>query len=128
MNEEENFNSRLPDFEMMMAQRLNSTPNPTRPPAGTVDPYKLMLKRKEQETAPTPTNPTEVTKWPEKDIKALEDYCKRMGIVGFSCGRMSPIAALALLKQKLGDDYTGVPLEERNPYSSTTKKKDLILG
>jgi hypothetical protein len=40
--------------------------------------------------------------WREKDIKALEDFCKLHGIEGFRCGYMSPVAALAMLKNKLG--------------------------
>ena len=52
--------------------------------------------------------------WPEKDIKALSDFCKKNGIMGFDCGRMSPIAALALLKRKLG--IIDNPLSERVPF------------
>ena len=49
--------------------------------------------------------------WREKDIKALEDFCKEHGIEGFSCGYMSPVAALAMLKNKLG--IIDNPTEER---------------
>ena len=52
--------------------------------------------------------------WPAKDIKALADFCKKNNILGFDCGRMSPIAALALLKRKLG--WVDNPLSERVPF------------
>lgn len=64
--------------------------------------------------------------WPEKDIKALEDFCKKHGIVGYNCGRMNPIAALALLKQKLG--IVDSSLQERTPYSNPSNKKILLNG
>lgn len=124
-NEIEQTYSRVPDFGATMAQRIaqkNGTPSPV----PTFDPYQTMLKRKEAETAPI--DPASVQQWPEKDIKALEDYCKRMGIVGFNCGRMPPAVALAMLRNKVGEDYTGVPLEQRTPYSQTMQKKQLLLG
>lgn len=64
--------------------------------------------------------------WPDKDMKALEDFCKKYGIVGYNCGLMNPLAALALLKQKLG--VVDVSLQERTPYSSGMNKKILLNG
>ncbi len=52
--------------------------------------------------------------WPEKDVKALADFCRKNNIVGFDCGRMSPIAALAFLKRKLG--LSDNPLSEKVPF------------
>lgn len=58
---------------------------------------------------------TTVTIWPIEEMKALEQFCEKHGIVGFKCGRIPPATALALLKASMGivDD----PLEERTPYS-----------
>jgi hypothetical protein len=64
--------------------------------------------------------------WPEKDIKILDDFCKKHNIVGFNCGKMNPIAALALLKQKLGISDTS--LQERTPYSNVMNKRILLNG
>lgn len=107
----ETLNSKVPDFESMIIQRAAKHPQAT--PQGTFDPYQAMLKKKEAETAPV--DPSTIKQWPEDDVKTLQDYCERMGIVGFSAGRMHPLAALAMLKGQLGDNYTDVPLEERLP-------------
>ena len=57
---------------------------------------------------------TVLIEWPANEVKALEEFCLKHGVVGFSCGRMSPSAALAFLKTKLG--IVDAPLEERTPY------------
>jgi hypothetical protein len=69
--------------------------------------------------------------WLEKDIKVLEDFCEQHGIIGFNCGRMSPIAALAFLKQELG--IVDTPLKEKingnnpnYPYTNAIKKKMIL--
>ena len=111
----EEFNQ-LPDIASLLAQRIaarKADANGTVPAPGTFDPYQAMLKKKNQETAPV--DPETVQSWPAEDVKQLQDYCQKMGIVGFSSGRMSPIAALAMLKQKFGEDFSNVPLEERVP-------------
>ncbi len=118
MEEEfESINSRIPDLQSALAHRLASkqaeASGNTLPPAGTVDPYQLMLAKKRGETAPIKEE--DIVKWPEESINKLQDYCKKMGIVGFSCGRMHPLAALAMLKKEYGEDYTDVPLENRVP-------------
>ncbi len=72
----------------------------------------MMLQRKQgiaPESTPLPIAP----EWPADQIQQLEDYCAKMGIVGFSSGRMNPLAALAMLQKQFGKDYSGVPLEER---------------
>lgn len=131
MSEEfELINSKIPDLQSAIAQRISKTPQPVN---NTFDPYKAMVKKKEEEIAPI--DPASIKKWPDEDTKKLEDYCAKMGIIGFST-RMNPIAALAYLKQQLGDDYTGVPLEERipagynknNTYSQTITKRQILHG
>lgn len=113
---------KMPDFNQMMAQRLNPVPPP--PNASGFDPHKVMVNKKEMESSSSPED-VNIHKWPEDDIKTLEDFCKQHGIIGFNCGRMSPIAALALLKAKLGIIDT-IPVEQR--YSSEINKKSLLKG
>jgi len=133
----------LPDLNSALAMRIaqkKAVEGPL-PPPGTTDPYQLMLKRKAGDTAPV--DPATIQTWPEEDVKALEDYCKRQGIIGFA-SRMNPKLALMQLKQQIGD-YSGVPLEERvpegyekrgtpNPYSSNypyseaMRKKQVLHG
>lgn len=134
----------LPGFENLLQQRIIQkavSANGPLPPAGTTDPYTLMIKRKQGETAPI--DATTIQKWPEEDVQELEDYCKRNGIVGVS-SRMNPKLALMQLKQQVGD-YNGVPLEERcplgyeklgtpnkygsnYPYSAAIAKKQILHG
>lgn len=140
----EDIGSRMPDMASVLAQRIASrnAEAGTPPAPGTFDPYQAMLKKKDGETAPI--DPTTIQKWPEEDVKKLEDYCQKVGIVGFNSGRMHPIAALAMLKQQFGD-YSGTPLEERipsgyekmgtkptygpnYPYSAAVQKKQILHG
>jgi len=146
-DEFESINSRIPDLGAALAQRIAAKKadesGTTLPPPGTVDPYQLMIQKKRGETAEI--NPTEIQKWPEESEKKLQDYCTKMGIVGFNSGRMHPLAALAMLKKQYGDDYTNVPLEERvpggyeklgtpsgygpnYPYSQAMQKKQILHG
>lgn len=133
----------LPGFESMLQQRIaqKSGINSPLPPAGTVDPYKLMMQRKSGEMAPIDTSVTQ--QWPEEDVKALTDFCQKNGIVGMST-RQNPKLALMQLKRQIGD-YSEVPLEERvpegyerlgtpnkynanYPYSQAVVKKQIIHG
>lgn len=138
--------SQLPDMNAMLAQRIaakKADATGTTPAPGTFDPYQAMLARKSGK----PVEPTlpEAQQWPEEDVKLLQDYCQKMGIVGFNSGRMNPIAALALLKKQIGDDYSNVPLNERvpagyekigtksqsgpnYPYGEAMKKKQILHG
>lgn len=130
------------NLDVMLAQRVAQ--KTSLPPPGTVDPYQVMLQRKKQaETGEAPPLPAQ--QWPEADVKALEDYCKKMGIVGFST-RQNPRIALMQLQKQFGEDYTGVPLEERIPagyekvgthsnqygpgnrYSDSVTKKQVLHG
>ena len=133
----------MPDFNSSLAMRIaqkNAVEGPL-PPPGTADPYQLMLKRKAGETAPI--DPATIQTWPAEDVKALEDYCKRQGIIGFA-SRINPKLALMQLKRQVGD-YSDVPLEERvpegyekvgtpnkygpnYPYSEAVRKKQVIHG
>lgn len=140
MNDEfDNLNRYVPDFEQVLLQRLNASKNNVKnTDTGVVDPYQIMLKKKQ---TPTENNIPVRNPWPEKDVSQLQSYCEKMGIVGFNSGKMHPIAALAMLKSQFGDDFTGIPLEERvpsgyeklgTPSSHTnptpTNKKQIIHG
>lgn len=114
-DEFESLNDRIPDINTVLSARIaarKAEANPTTPAAGTVDPYQLMLQKK-QGITPDPKLES-VVKWPEADVKKLQDYCTKIGIVGFNCGRMPPLVALAMLKKQYGD-YSDTPLEERVP-------------
>jgi hypothetical protein len=144
-DEFESINSRIPDLSTALAQRIAARTGQTsnvNPPPGTVDPYKLMVQRKQGET--TEINMDTIKSWPEADVKKLEDYCAKVGVVGFNCGRMHPIAALALLKQQFGE-FADIPLAERlpagyekmgtpsgngqnYPYSQAMAKKQILHG
>ena len=146
-DEFESINSRIPDLQSALAARIAAKAgdvDTSNPPPGTVDPYKLMLQKKRQMDTGD-IDPGTIVRWPEEATKQLQDYCTKMGIVGFNSGRMHPLAALAALKKQLGDDYTGVPLEERvpagyekrgtpsgygpnYPYSEAIRKKQVLHG
>ncbi len=127
--------NRFSEFDVMAAlhQRLASKAtetSSTRSSTGktVIDPYQMMLARKEQnkEKVPSP-----VQRWPDKDIKKLEEFCRQHGIMGFNCGIMSPLAALALLKQKLGVIDPPVQTERYGPnypYTETMKKRMILHG
>ena len=149
MSEEfESLNSRIPDLGTALVQRIASKKaeesGNTPPPPGTVDPYQLMLKKKQGEEIKE-IDPATIQRWPEAAVTKLQDYCTKMGIVGFSSGKMPPLVALAMLKKQFGDDYTGIPLEERvpegyekagtrpqynpgYPYSQAILKKQILHG
>lgn len=135
MNEEfESINDHFPNLGTALAQRVVQKQSINTSAPGTFDPYQAMLKKKESETAPV--DPSAIQQWPKKDVKALEDYCLKMGIVGFSCGKLPPIVALAILKRQLGEDFTDVSLEQRiptgygpnYPYSQVIQKRQILHG
>lgn len=146
-DEFEDLNSRIPDLQSALAARIaakqGTTVNTANPPPGTVDPYKLMVSRNRKMEA-SDIDPGTIVRWPEEAVQALQDYCAKMGIVGFNCGKMHPSAALMMLKKQVGD-YTDVPLEERipdgyekrgthsgysanYPYSEAMKRKQILHG
>lgn len=111
-DEFENLNSRIPDFASALAARAAANGGQTAPP-GTFDPYKAMIKKK-REMDSGDFEPGPITRWPEEDVQALKDYCMKMGIYGFNT-KLHPRLVLAQLKKQFGDDFTGVPMEERVP-------------
>ena len=130
----------LPGFDNLLQQRI-AQKNAPLPPPSTADPYNLMLQRKKGEIKEI--DPVTIQKWPEEDVKELEDYCRRNGIVGFA-SRMNPKLALMQLKRQVGD-YSGVALEDRvpegyekvgtpnkygpgYPYSAAVAKKQILHG
>jgi len=122
----------IPEFDAMalLQARLASkgTGPQSTPSKGTIDPYQMMLKRKDA-NAEEVLSPVQT--WPEADIKRLEEFCLKHGIVGFNCGRMSPAAALALLKGKLGVMDTPPKTEgygPNYPYTMAMQKKSLLHG
>lgn len=144
-DEFQDISSRLPDIGIALAQRIaarNANVEGALPPPVTVDPYKLMMGRKNGET--NEIDPTTIQKWPDADVKRLQDYCTKVGVIGFNPGRMPPMVALAMLKQQFGE-FADVPLEERvpdgyekrgtpsgygpnYPYSQAMNKKQVLHG
>ena len=97
-----------PEMNQAVTQRILTAASTAVTQPGAFDPYKAMLMKKQADDG-KPVDTSNVVKWPEADIKQLEDFCMKMGVVGFNCGRMSPLAALALLKNRLGVvDHTPV--------------------
>jgi hypothetical protein len=138
-----------PDVSDVLTQRLQQRFEASKnPPAGTVDPYQLIMQKKQRvvaEPSKVAIETTPIVKWPEAEIKQLQDYCTKMGIVGFNCGSMPPIVVLAMLKRQYGEDYTNIPLEDRIPegyeklgahspygpnftYSEAIKRKQILHG
>lgn len=113
--------SNMPSFQAFAAAKKAEQPQPT----GGFDPYKTMLMKKQQGGQPVDTSNT--IKWPEEDVKKLEDFCKQYGILGFNCGRMSPSAALAMLKSKLGV-MDSSPIESARGRYEDRMQKTLLKG
>lgn len=111
---------KVPDFNQMMSQTLGQGVPPPAISKNGFDPYAVMVNRKKMESGNYQVTTPSVS-WPEQDIKTLEDFCKQHGIIGFNCGRMSPIAALCLLKSKLGI-VDNNPLEQRYNGQKTLLK------
>jgi len=146
MNDEfEDINSRIPDLSVALAQRISTRQSESiaLSLAGCIDPYKLIIQKKRAAEAGD-INPGEIVRWPEDDTQALKDYCMKMGIYGFNT-KLHPRVVLAQLKKKLGDDYTGIPLDQRvpegyekigtkspysenYPYSEAIRQKQIIHG
>ena len=109
----------MPSMEQVIAQR-----SPTIIKDGAFDPHQLMLKKKLTDSGES-VDSTPKQSWRKPRIKALEDFCKKYGIIGFDCGLMSPIVELSMLKQKLG---VIEPTENKVTYSDVMNKKVLLKG
>ena len=140
-------NVKLPDFNQFWAnklQQISNVPNYSFDNKTSFDPHQLMVKRNQVEKGEV-INDTPTQTWPENEIKQLEAYCNKMGIVGFNCGRMPPLVALSLLKKQYGDCYENVEVDNRipmgyeninnnnsynpnYPYQRIANKKSLLLG
>ena len=138
MNEENNNpNSRIPELDFMAAlqqriaqKKVQSTTSQSPYPTGPFDPHQLMVNRRQQNSGEISAD-YPVQNWPVEDIKKLEDFCRKHGILGFNCGNMSPLAALGFLKQKLGviDDFPKTEGYGPNyPYTEAMKKRILLSG
>jgi hypothetical protein len=143
-NEFEDINSRIPDLNSALSARIAAKKGITvTPPPGTVDPYRMMLQRKRKMDSGD-LEPGPIMRWPEEDVKALQEYCEKMGIVGFN-STLHPRIVLAQLKRQFGENYSGVPLDERIPngfekagsgmrynssfpYSESMRPKQLLHG
>lgn len=98
----------IPDFNQLLTNKVQTL-------KGGFDPHQMMVQKKQIQSGEVVAD-TLVPKqtWPEKDVKVLESFCAKHGIMGFNCGRMSPIAAMVMLKQQMG--IVDGPLEERMPF------------
>jgi hypothetical protein len=105
--------SHAPDFSQMMAGMLQGKPVEAKPSPNGFDPHKLMVQKHKIEKGEIEPNLPEDPKWPVEDVQALEAYCQKMGIIGFST-RQHPRLALAQLKRQVGD-MSDIPLENRVP-------------
>ena len=106
--------SKAPDFSQLMTglfQKEKSTDNHA--PGTGFDPHQLMVKKHKIEIGEEGPEIPKTPQWPIEDVKALENYCQKMGIVGFST-RQNPRLALAKLKQQVGD-LSDISLEDRIP-------------
>lgn len=113
----------LPSFDSFVNRKLSQTEKNN----VSFDPCKLIQQRNNQESPSMP----EVKEWDVEDVKKLEEFCTKHGILGYNFGRMNPKLALLMLKKQMGV-YTDTPMEERVPlgYESMNKKnkKDLLCG
>jgi hypothetical protein len=107
--------SLMPDFNQLLTKKVEAV-------KGGFDPHALMVKKKEIDSGEVEDTTPKQT-WPEKDVKALEDFCAKHGILGFNCGKMSPIAALSMIKRKLGIDEPSI----YNQYTETLNQKKTIM-
>lgn len=132
MYEEGTGESRSPDvdFVELLRQRLAQKAGKNDTSTGiqkTFDPHKIMVARRNQNTE----DQLPIQSYPPEDIEKLQTFCSQHGILGFNCGRMSPLAALSFLKQKMGIIDTPQPSEGRNPnypFTQPVGKRQLLKG
>ena len=63
------------------------------------DPYKLLLKRKQHQEEPISIPNIQYN---ESDVKELEEFCQKYGILGVNFKNMNPKSILNMLKSKMG--------------------------
>lgn len=63
------------------------------------DPYQMLLKRKQCQDDPTFIPKIEHN---QEDVKELEEFCTKYGILGLNFKNMNPKAILNMLKSKMG--------------------------
>jgi hypothetical protein len=63
------------------------------------DPYKLLLKRKQHQEDPTSIPNIQYN---QDDVKELEQFCQKHGILGVNFKNMNPKSILNMLKSKMG--------------------------
>jgi hypothetical protein len=121
----------MAELQSRIAQKKAQTQSAGSPTGkAAVDPYQLMMNRRQQNAGEI-SGDYPVQNWPEADVKKLQDFCEKRGIFGFNAGNMNPIAALALLKQKLGvvDEFPKTEGYGPNyPYTEALKKRILLSG
>jgi len=64
----------------------------------------------------TPLSYQDIPQYDQKDVLALEQFCRENGILGVNFGKMNPRAALNMLKGKMG--YK----------EQSTSKKEVLYG
>ena len=69
------------------------------------DPCDMMIKRRNKQLESEESIEADIVNYDVNEIKELEAFCKTHNIIGFNCGKMSPKAALNILKNKLGALY-----------------------
>lgn len=113
--------SEIPDMQSLLMQRIANkvSDQPTKLSGGGFDPHASMVKRNKIEKGEELPEIPEAPRWPEEDVQELQNYCQRMGIIGFST-RQNPKIALMQLKKQMGD-FDGISLEERVPHGYEKK-------
>lgn len=96
-------------------EEYKNIPNPYENMAGYDPIHALFLKRKQQQD--NGENLPPIKQYSDDDIKALEEFCNKYGILACNFGNMHPKAALQMLKSKMG-------IIENNPPT----KKILLKG
>ncbi len=126
----ENEHQEYPDMPIDLAQYIENRNKLQRAVDARekgIDPYAALIHKKKIIYSDEYDLRSDV-QWPEKDVVALQDFCRIHGILGYNFGRMSPSAALAFLKNKMG--IVDAHLDERVPYGYKTlnKEKKILYG
>jgi hypothetical protein len=73
------------------------------------DPIHALYLRKKQ---PAEQELPKVEPHNKSDVDALQEFCKRHGIIGMNFGHMSPRAALSMLRSRFGETTNFVKKEK----------------